>query len=205
MKPLVSVITPTWDRHDWLLNRCVPSVQAQTYPNVEHIIISDGPDPFLKEHFGNLVQPRMMPKIRYYETDAHMGVFGGVQYAAPQRRWGTELAAGDLITYNDDDDRLYPKHCEALARVFEDPDVDWAYSMMLSHSPMGDIVIGGPPREGSIGTPMLMHRRRALEAGNWGEANRVDDWLLVKKWLDAGLIHKAIDQITSEVWPSAYR
>ncbi len=44
---LVSVITPTWNRHDLLLNRCIPSVEAQTYPDIEHIIVSDGPDPDL--------------------------------------------------------------------------------------------------------------------------------------------------------------
>jgi hypothetical protein len=26
--PLVTVVTPTWDRHDLLLGRCIPNVQA---------------------------------------------------------------------------------------------------------------------------------------------------------------------------------
>src|SRR5262252_1881600 len=42
--PSVDVVTPTWERHDVLLNRAIPSVQAQTYPNVRHIVVSDGPD-----------------------------------------------------------------------------------------------------------------------------------------------------------------
>ena len=47
--PLVSVITPTWQRHALLLDRCIPSVAAQDYPNVDHVVVSDGPDPALAE------------------------------------------------------------------------------------------------------------------------------------------------------------
>jgi glycosyltransferase involved in cell wall biosynthesis len=42
--PLVSVVTSTWRRADVLMQRCSPSVKAQSYPNVEHIIVSDRPD-----------------------------------------------------------------------------------------------------------------------------------------------------------------
>jgi glycosyltransferase involved in cell wall biosynthesis len=42
--PLVSVVTSTWRRADVLMQRCIPSVMAQSYPNVEHIIVSDRPD-----------------------------------------------------------------------------------------------------------------------------------------------------------------
>jgi glycosyltransferase involved in cell wall biosynthesis len=42
--PLVSVVTSTWRRADVLMQRCIPSVIAQPYPNVERIIVSDRPD-----------------------------------------------------------------------------------------------------------------------------------------------------------------
>jgi glycosyltransferase involved in cell wall biosynthesis len=42
--PLVPIVTSTWRRADMLMQRCIPSVMAQSYPNVEHIIVSDGPD-----------------------------------------------------------------------------------------------------------------------------------------------------------------
>ena len=44
----VSVITPTWQRAELLTTRCIPSVAAQTVL-VEHVVVSDGPDPALKE------------------------------------------------------------------------------------------------------------------------------------------------------------
>ena len=44
-RPAVSVITPTWQRHDLLTGRCIPSVRDQLYGGtVEHVIVSDGPD-----------------------------------------------------------------------------------------------------------------------------------------------------------------
>ena len=67
MKPLVSVITPTWLRHDWLLHRCMPSVQGQTYPHIEHIIVSDGPDPELAVLMKDL--QRLAPVLAGTETN----------------------------------------------------------------------------------------------------------------------------------------
>jgi len=68
--PRVSVITPTWQRHDLLLSRTVPSVQAQRYPSVEHIIVSDGPDPELKD---KLAQPWTdgWRNLWYHELSVH--------------------------------------------------------------------------------------------------------------------------------------
>ena len=65
MSPLVAVITPTWQRTGLLLSRCIPSVQAQDYPRVEHIVVSDGPDPDLQ---GKLYSPGLSgyPNLLYW-------------------------------------------------------------------------------------------------------------------------------------------
>lgn len=39
--PLVSVVTPTWNMGD-RLSRCIASIRAQTYLNVEHIVVDGG-------------------------------------------------------------------------------------------------------------------------------------------------------------------
>ena len=47
-KVIVSVITPTWQRHKQLIN-CIEQVKNQDFKNYfEHIIISDGPDEEVK-------------------------------------------------------------------------------------------------------------------------------------------------------------
>jgi glycosyltransferase involved in cell wall biosynthesis len=200
--PLVTIITPTWQRHDRLLNRCIPSVDAQTYTNVEHLVVSDGPDPELAE---KLFPPRITSKLKRWfaalpehEESLHWGHLA--------RLHGLELASGELIGYLDDDDALRPEHVELLAAALaEHPEKGWAYSQMEQHSPGGVAVIGvGPPAAGNIGTPMVMHRREVLEHGTWAGASAFEDWHLVRSWIQAGIGYTKVDEVTIDVYPSAY-
>src|SRR6266508_1080553 len=95
--PRISVITPTWNRHNLLLERCIPSVADQSYPNVEHIVISDGPDAALRM--------KIPSAVTYDEMPLH----------DPFYHWGCEAritaenhAAADLIAPFDDDDYMHP-------------------------------------------------------------------------------------------------
>src|SRR3954452_2923499 len=47
--PLVSVITPTYGDPSTLLSRCIPSIERQTYGDVEHIIVVAGPNSLPEE------------------------------------------------------------------------------------------------------------------------------------------------------------
>jgi glycosyltransferase involved in cell wall biosynthesis len=200
--PKVSVITPTWRRHDLLLDRCVPSVQAQAHPGIEHIVISDGPDPELK---GILMQPQPWPRrLWYHELPVHDEA---LHWGGPARTAGIELAAGEYITYCDDDDALRPEHCTLLAGALDaHPEAGFAVSRMLSHTPGGDLTIGtGPLAGGDVGTPMLMHRRSVLDVAGWGSPDRFEDWNLVWAWISAGISYVRVLAETSDVWPSIFR
>lgn len=200
--PLVSVVTSTWQRREQLFNRCIPSVQAQTYPNVEHVIVSDGPDPELAKLLKN--QQGQRHPAWYYELPEHDPA---PHWGALVRRAGTEYASGELIAYLDDDDAYRPDHVKLLARALaDDPKADWAYSHMASHRPEGSIAEIGwdAPSCGSIGTPMICHRRSALEAGTWGPSTGFEDWDLVNRWIHAGLQYVKVDEVTIDVWPSLF-
>jgi glycosyltransferase involved in cell wall biosynthesis len=203
--PLVSVITPTWSRHEKLLNRCIPSVQAQTYRNVEHVIVSDGPDPELAEKAGKAAAAAYHPVAFIELPGPHPG---GNRYGAAARLAGIEAASGDLIAYLDDDDAYRPEHCAVLARLLEeDPSAGWAYSTMASHSRSGlwtVIGLGGTPQYGQIGTPMIMHRRSVLDHGTWGPASVTEDWELVQRWQAAGVPYACTSDTTVDVYPSVY-
>jgi glycosyltransferase involved in cell wall biosynthesis len=206
MIPLVSVITPTLGRHERLLNRCIPSVQAQTYRKVEHVIVSDGPDPELagklaeRSQDGAFYHPVRFVELPARDPEPHWGHHG--------RLAGIEHSGGAYLAYVDDDDALRPEHCRKLATVLsEDPSIGWAYSVMASHSNSGLFThIGehGPPQNGQIGTPMIMHRRETLEHGTWGPASSVEDWQLVERWLNAGITYGRVKEPTVDVWPSIY-
>jgi hypothetical protein len=204
MSDRVSIITPTWGRREKLLKRCMPSVQFQDYDNIEHVIVSDGPDPELAWKIDDAWPPAVCRFPLIIEClPEHSPVPHWGSYA---RKRGTELATGELICYLDDDDAYRPGHVKALAAALEDPDAMWAYSHMLSHQPSGDVLIGDcePPVYGQTGSPMLMHRRECLEHAGWGEPDAAEDWKLAQLWLAAALPWKHVAETTIDVYPSAY-
>jgi glycosyltransferase involved in cell wall biosynthesis len=201
--PRVTVITPTWQRHDTLTGRCIPAVQAQDTGGVEHVIVSDGPDPDLKVLLDD---PELTgwKNLRYCELPVHDEA---EHWGAPARNAGLDVAAGEYITYCDDDDVLRPYHCRLLAAALDAcPDAGFALSRMLSNGPYGGTVIGGTePMCGQVGTPMIMHRRSVLEHGTWSTTGRFEDWDLVARWLGAGIRFTRVQAETCDVWPSIFR
>jgi len=194
------VITPTWQRRDLLFTRCIPSVQAQDYPLVDHVVVCDGPDPVLASEFNARYQGS---GPRYYEVAVHDSE---EHYGHHARLLGLEYAMGEYITYCDDDDSLRPDHCSKLAAALDAaPDAGFAVSRMVSHHAHAVTVGWGPLAPGNIGSPMLMHRRWVLEHGTWGPASWKEDWELVERWLDAGIQYVNVDYETSDVWPSRFR
>lgn len=205
MNPLVTVITPTWFRHRMLLELCVPSVQAQTYRPIEHLIVSDGPDMVLAAELDRYwdvwslehQQSKGRPWIRYHELPEHDPVEHWGHHA---RQAGLELASGELIAYLDDDDAYRPEHVELLARCFdEEPQIGWAFSRMATHGTTVTHIGADPPHAGAIGTPMIMHR--AGTPTHWGPAHSMEDWYLVADWLNKGIPYMSLLDVTVDVWP----
>lgn len=202
--PRVSVITPTWHRADSLVQRCVPSVQAQTYPNVEHIIVSDGPDHSLRDLMRQHHQNRTWATHEWYhfylpEHDMRP------HWGSPARLHGLDYASGDFIAYCDDDDSLRPRHCELLAAALNNnPEAGFAVSRMECHGLSGAYEVGGGKiARGNVGTPMIMHRREILDQGNWGRPSAFEDWDLVLNWLNEEVLYSQVEEVTCDAWPSA--
>jgi glycosyltransferase involved in cell wall biosynthesis len=206
-QPLVSVITPSWRRHDLLLNRCVPSVQAQTYGNVEHVVISDGPDPELAAVIREWRQrvldgePRPMHDVQFREMPEH----------DPAARWGhrarlrgLELAKGDYIAYLDDDNAFRPGHVARLVAALEaDPGAGFAYSLILMNGHGPPYAVGAdPPFCGGIDTSAIMHRRGLLETATWRDDGWQEtvDWDLVARWMSAGATWVFDGEITADYY-----
>jgi glycosyltransferase involved in cell wall biosynthesis len=197
--PRVSVVTPTWDRRDYLFDRCLPSVRAQTWADTEHVVVVDGPDDGLAARLAEIASDGL-GALTYDCLPAHDP---GARWGHWARLRGIELATGEFITYLDDDDSYRPQHCQLLAEaLMAHPDADFAYSMMCSQ---GAVIGQDPPVYCQIGTPMIMHRRRVLELGTWEQSFPSIDWDLVERWLVAGAKYVHVPTITVDVWPSAFR
>jgi glycosyltransferase involved in cell wall biosynthesis len=207
-----SVITPTWQRHDLLLSRCIPSVAAQTYPRVEHVVVSDGRD---LELAGKLLQPGQAPSGYFADHPLRTSFrFTMLPEHDPAARWGhwarlhgTDVAKGEYITYLDDDDAYRPEHCRLLAAALdENPGAGFAYARTIMHAQGGAYCRIGtdPPQYGQI-TVTLMHRRALLDVATWEQSEPTIDWDLVSRWLDAGVNYTSVGADTADIWPSTYR
>ncbi len=196
MNPLVSVVTPTWKRPNLLVNRCIPSVRAQTYQPIEHLIISDGPDPSLWQQLNALPQIRLHPaaepvnSLRYVECGRN---HGGVGHAA--RAAGAFLAAGEWICYLDDDNEYLPGHVEAMvgeaqrARV---PLVCTAWRM-----PDGQTWGWAPPGTNRTDSSSFLHHRDLLKVASWApEVGYAADGALIDRWIAAGVTWSFLEEPT---------
>jgi glycosyltransferase involved in cell wall biosynthesis len=158
--PLVSVIIPTRRRHD-LLARALASVLAQTHRELEAVVVDD-----------NDAEDRVTGQagLRVLLDDPRVRVVTGAggRSAAAARNRGLASAAGDWITYLDDDDEYGPEKVArqlALAESSGSPLVVCGFAYVLGPrrrvkqvadtSFAGDALLTGA----TWGTPFLFHRR----------------------------------------------
>lgn len=92
----VSVVIPTRFRPE-LVVRAAASALAQTHPDVEVIVVIDGPDPDTAAALAAIADPR----LRLLALPANGG-------AARARNRGIEAATGRWVAFLDDDDHWYP-------------------------------------------------------------------------------------------------
>lgn len=188
----VTCVTPTWQRHHLLLERCIPSVQVQTWPDVEHVVVSDGPDDRLAAIIDGV-------DVVYGELPEHPD--DPCNFGAYARNHGLTLATGELVCYLDDDNAFRPDHVQVLAEALLNSDADFVYSQMLRH-PAEDVVGRPPPAHGTVDSSTLMHRRETPgKFGLWPTPSPYAiDWELVKGWLERGATWVHVPQVTVDYW-----
>lgn len=102
--PLVSVVTAVWNNPD-TLQRCIDSVRAQTWGNVEHIIIDGGSDePTLEVIRANA------DHLSYYVSEPDTGIYSAMNK-------GIAAAQGDYVCLLNSDDRHEPEFIEKVVNV----------------------------------------------------------------------------------------
>ena len=107
--PLISIIVPVYQVEKYL-EKCINSIIAQTYKNLEIILVDDG-------------STDNCPAIcdRFQKEDARIKVIhqqnGGLSHA---RNAGLEIATGDFIGFVDSDDWIEPNMYEILMSALQD-------------------------------------------------------------------------------------
>jgi glycosyltransferase involved in cell wall biosynthesis len=130
---MISVIIPTYNRADLLMNRSIPSVYAQTDPDWELLVVGDGTDQETVDYMGTLCEQDErvrfwnLPHQTYPDTESYFDRWAILGIEA--MNFGLDNARGEWVAPMDDDDAMLPNHNEVLLRAAIDHDVDFAYGM----------------------------------------------------------------------------
>lgn len=111
--PLISIIVPVYNVEEFL-PKCIDSILAQTYENLEIILVEDG----TKDNSGQICDA-------YAEKDSRIKVIhkenGGLSSA---RNAGMDVARGEYFGFVDSDDWIEPETYECLMTVAQKYDAD---------------------------------------------------------------------------------
>jgi len=110
--PKVSVIIPTY-RRGHFLGTAIDSVLAQTYNNIEIIVVDDNPEGSSdRAQTASRVAPYVEKGVRYIQNARNLG-------GALARNAGIDAARGAYITFLDDDDVYRPEKLAAQVKAME--------------------------------------------------------------------------------------
>lgn len=107
MQTTFSIIIPTYNR-GYILWKTIQSIQKQTYPFWEIIVVDDGSTDDTAKVVAEFQDD---PRIKYFKIKN-----SGVSHA---RNIGMQHASGEIITYLDSDDRFYDNCLTLMMQHFE--------------------------------------------------------------------------------------
>lgn len=110
---LISVIVPVYNGQDYL-EKCVKSIENQTYKNIEVIIVNDGST----DDTGEICD-----RLKEEYDNVHVITMDDEGVSAA-RNAGVDVAKGDFITFVDADDRIMPDMLEVLYNGIVDTQSD---------------------------------------------------------------------------------
>lgn len=113
--PLISVVIPVY-KVEAYLDRCVESVVRQSYEKLEIILVDDGSPDRCGAMCDAWAQKDARIRVRH-QPNAGLGA---------ARNRGTEMAAGEYVSYVDSDDYLAPDAIELLLRLLDGQHADIA-------------------------------------------------------------------------------
>jgi len=196
IKPLVSLITPTYNRLSFIVET-IDSVLSQTYFNIEYIIIDDASTDdtyqFLKNKYGN--------RIKILRNKRNLG-----QVFSLNKGWS--ICKGRYIGYLSDDDWLYPDAISELVStlilnkksvcVFPDCDLVDKNSIVVKKNickpfDLEDTLI---TQRCYIGPGALFKRSAYNKIGGWNHSIRLgpdrEFWIRMSKMGDIQMLPRTL-------------
>jgi len=142
--PLVTVAIPTYQRPE-TLDRAIRSAVAQTYSNLEILVVGDCTDERTEEVVRSFSDPRVryvnLPYQGLYPDDPR---YRGMVSGTKPMNVALDLATGAWLANCDDDDELLPHHVEHLLGEAKRRRLELVYSKSESIDHRSTDADGGP-------------------------------------------------------------
>ena len=152
MKPLVSILTPTYNRRVFI-PQYLKYVKNQDYPQdcIEILIADDSDEPMY-----DLLED--IPNVKYMYSDKKQ-VFGY------KRKLLCDEAKGDIIVQMDDDDYYYPTHISNAVDALLNSDklIAGSSKMYVYHAYTQEIFITGPFHQNHATDGTFVFKKEYLE------------------------------------------
>ncbi|TDU34409.1 glycosyltransferase involved in cell wall biosynthesis [Gelidibacter sediminis] len=123
MNPLISIVIPTFNRAH-LIVETIESIQKQSYPNWECIIIDD----FSTDDSDNIIKKLIKKdsRIKFFKKTKNKN-----KGAPAARNYGFSKSKGDYINWFDSDDLMHPKKLEIDLKLISSGDFDFTISQSV--------------------------------------------------------------------------
>jgi len=207
--PLVTIAIPTYNRGELLVKRTLPSIFAQTYRNIEVLVVGDCCPDDTPELLKKVDDPRLrfinLPvRTKYPEDPACRWFISGL---GPLNK-GMDLARGKWIAYFDDDDIMTPDHVESLLRFAQHGDYEFVAGLYEEERDGHKRVVGHKtpeyPEFGGHGTSLYRSYLRCFKynRNSWRKAyNRPQDIDRQLRLRQAGVRMELLETVVSYVVP----
>jgi len=205
-QPLVSVIVPTYNRAELIVQRTLPSVQRQDHANWELLIVGDCMEASQAAILHAAAQDD--PRIRFHNLrrrGKYPSSKGPMWYVAGIKpvNFGLRVARGAWIAHLDDDDEFLPDHLSSLLRTARENRAEWAHGRVRFLDDDGNeqgVVGSAIPRFSEISRiGSLYHaglKTFRYNPGCW-KYFHPGDWDLWERLLDMGVRHAHTDEIVA--------
>ncbi len=200
-EPLVSICVGTYNRGELLVERCVSSLLAQTYQNIEIIVVGDCCTDDTEARMAAVHDPR----VRF----VNLAQQGDYPPDGPNR-WmvagsatmnkALELAEGDFVCHLDDDDEFMPDKVEKLVRFIQQQRTHFVWHPFEYQ--LGDYTWQANPalelELGKVTTSAIFYHRWLkripwdVEAWRFGEPG---DWNRVRRLKYIGMQYQRYDEV----------
>lgn len=201
LDPLVTVLIPTYDRGPLIAQRAIASALAQTYRNLEVLVVGDGATPETIRAVRSVHDTRVrfvnLPDRVAYPKDPERRPMAA---GWPAVNHALEIARGAWIAPLDDHDEFTPDHVEILLRAAIEHRLEFVYGRTLMEFAEGRWGILGswPPAHGAFSDGSVLYsahlRFMRYEPESWREEEPAD-WNLWRRMLAAGVRMGSIDEV----------